>query len=31
MRLIDYVVEKVYEDSGVRLEKEVRLVGNFGG
>ena len=31
MRLIDYVVEKVYENSGVRLEKEVRLVGNFGG
>lgn len=31
MRLIDYVVEKVYESSGVRLEKEVRLVGNFGG
>jgi len=31
MRLIDYVVEKVYEDSGVRLEKEVRLVGKFGG
>ena len=31
MRLIDYVVEKVFENSGVRLEKEVRLVGNFGG
>ena len=31
IRLIDYVVEKVYETSGVRLEKEVRLVGNFGG
>lgn len=31
MRLIDYVVEKVYESSGVKLEKEVRLVGNFGG
>jgi UDP-N-acetylmuramate dehydrogenase len=31
MRLIDYVVEKVYENSGVRLEREVRLVGNFGG
>ena len=31
MRLIDYVVEKVYENSGVRLEREVRLVGEFGG
>ena len=31
MRLIDYVVEKVFENSGVRLEKEVRLVGEFGG
>ncbi len=31
MRLIDYVVEKVFENSGVRLEKEVRLVGDFGG
>ena len=31
MRLIDYVVEKVFENSGVRLEKEVRLVGYFGG
>ncbi|MBQ6017248.1 MAG: UDP-N-acetylmuramate dehydrogenase [Clostridiales bacterium] len=31
MRLIDYVVEKVYESSGVKLEKEVRLVGSFGG
>ena len=31
MRLIDFVVEKVYENSGVRLEKEVRLVGDFGG
>ena len=31
MRLIEYVVEKVYENSGVKLEKEVRLVGNFGG
>ena len=31
MRLIDYVVEKVFENSGVRLEKEVRLVGSFGG
>jgi UDP-N-acetylenolpyruvoylglucosamine reductase len=24
-------VEKVFENSGVRLEKEVRLIGNFGG
>ena len=31
MRLIDYVVERVFENSGVRLEKEVRLVGRFGG
>ena len=31
MRLIDFVVKKVFENSGVRLEKEVRLVGNFGG
>ena len=31
LRLIDYVVEKVFENSGVRLEKEVRLVGDFGG
>ena len=31
MRLIDYVVERVFENSGVRLEKEVCLVGNFGG
>ena len=31
MRLIDYVVQKVYENSGVKLEKEVRLVGDFGG
>lgn len=31
MRLIDYVVERVFENSGVRLEKEVRLVGEFGG
>jgi len=30
-RLIDYVTEKVYENSGVRLEREVRLVGEFGG
>ena len=31
MRLIDYVTQKVFENSGVRLEKEVRLVGEFGG
>ena len=31
LRLIDYVSDKVYEDSGVRLEKEVRLIGDFGG
>jgi UDP-N-acetylmuramate dehydrogenase len=31
LRLIDYVSDKVYEDSGVRLEKEVRLIGEFGG
>ena len=31
LRLIDHVVERVYENSGVRLEKEVRLVGDFGG
>ena len=31
MKLIDYVTLKVYENSGVKLEKEVRLVGNFGG
>lgn len=30
-RLIDYVTEKVYENSGVRLEREVRLVGSFEG
>lgn len=28
-RLIDYVIDKVYEDSGVRLETEVRLIGDF--
>ena len=31
LRLIDYVTEKVYVNSGVKLEKEVRLVGDFGG
>lgn len=31
LRLIDYVSGKVFEDSGVRLEKEVRLIGEFGG
>ncbi len=31
LRLIDYVSGKVYLDSGVRLEKEVRLIGEFGG
>ena len=31
LRLIDYVSDKVYKDSGVRLEKEVRLIGEFGG
>ena len=31
MRLIDYVAQKVFENSGVRLEREVRLVGEFGG
>ena len=31
LRLIDYISGKVFEDSGVRLEKEVRLVGEFGG
>ena len=30
-RLMDYVAEKVFENSGVMLEREVRLVGNFGG
>ena len=31
LRLINYVSDKVYKDSGVRLEKEVRLIGEFGG
>ena len=31
LRLIDHVTEKVYENSGVKLEREVRLVGDFGG
>ena len=31
LRLIDYISGKVFEDSGVRLEKEVRLIGEFGG
>ena len=31
LRLIDYVTQKVFENSGVKLEKEVRLVGDFGG
>ena len=31
LRLINYVSDKVYMDSGVRLEKEVRLIGEFGG
>ena len=31
LKLIDYVSSKVFEDSGVRLEKEVRLIGEFGG
>jgi len=30
-RLMDHVTEKVYENSGVRLEREVRLVGRFEG
>ena len=30
-RLMDYVTERVFENSGVRLEREVRLVGVFGG
>ena len=28
-KLIDHVAEKVYENSGVRLETEVRLIGEF--
>ncbi|MBR5180976.1 MAG: UDP-N-acetylmuramate dehydrogenase [Clostridiales bacterium] len=31
LKLIDYVSGKVFEDSGVRLEREVRLIGEFGG
>ena len=31
LRLINYVSDKVYEDTGVRLEREVRLIGEFGG
>ena len=31
LKLIDYISGKVYKDSGVRLEKEVRLIGEFGG
>ena len=30
-KLIEYVRGKVFEDSGVRLEREVRLVGEFEG
>ena len=30
-RLMDHVSDKVFENSGVRLEREVRLIGNFGG
>lgn len=30
-KLIDYVTEKVFENSGVKLEREVRLLGDFGG
>ena len=30
MRLIRYIQDKVYEDSGVRLETEVRLIGGDG-
>ena len=30
-RLMDHVADKVFENSGVRLEREVRLIGNFGG
>lgn len=30
-RLMDHVTEKVFGNSGVKLEPEVRLVGNFGG
>ena len=31
MKLIGHVSDKVYKDTGVRLEREVRLVGDFGG
>ena len=31
LKLIDYVSGKVFEDSRVRLEREVRLIGEFGG
>ena len=31
LKLMDYVSGKVFEDSGVRLEREVRLIGEFGG
>ena len=31
LKLMDHVSDKVYRDSGVRLEREVRLVGEFGG
>ncbi|MBE7069049.1 MAG: UDP-N-acetylmuramate dehydrogenase [Ruminococcaceae bacterium] len=31
LKLIDYISGKVFEDSGVRLEREVRLIGEFGG
>ena len=31
LKLIDFVADKVYKDTGVRLEREVRLVGGFGG
>ena len=28
-RLIRYIQDKVFEDSGVKLELEVRLIGDF--
>ena len=31
LKLISFVSDKVYKDTGVRLEREVRLVGDFGG
>ena len=31
LKLIDFVADKVYKDTGVRLEREIRLVGGFGG